>query len=165
MADADDLTLVSEIGAVLKARGQWLATAESCTGGGLAQLLTSVPGSSSWFERGYVTYSNRSKTEMLGVPAELIAKHGAVSEEVVCAMAEGAITRSGADHAVAITGIAGPAGGSPEKPVGTVWIAWSVPGGDTRATRHQFQGDRAEVRAASVRAALEGLIASLRNAH
>lgn len=157
MADADDLTLVAEIGAKLKKRGEWLVTAESCTGGGLAQLLTSVPGSSSWFERGYVTYSNRSKTEMLGVPAELIAKQGAVSEEVARAMAEGAIARSGADCAVAITGIAGPTGGSPEKPVGTVWIAWSARGGATRATRYQFQGDREQIRNASERAALKGL--------
>lgn len=157
MADAHDLTLVAEIGGALSARGEWLVTAESCTGGGLAQLLTSVPGSSSWFERGYVTYSNRSKTEMLGVPAELIATHGAVSEEVARAMAEGAITSSGADHAVAITGIAGPAGGSPEKPVGMVWIAWSARGGDTRATRHRFPGNREQIRDASVRAALAGL--------
>jgi nicotinamide-nucleotide amidase len=157
MADADDLTLVRKIADALVAHGEWLVTAESCTGGGLAQLLTSVPGSSSWFERGYVTYSNRSKTEMLGVPAELIATHGAVSEEVVRAMAEGAIARSGADHAVAVSGIAGPTGGSPEKPVGTVWIAWSVRGGGTRATRHRFPGDREQIRNASVRAALEGL--------
>ncbi len=157
MADADDLTLVAEIGARFRKRGEWLVTAESCTGGGLAQLLTSVPGSSSWFERGYVTYSNRSKTEMLGVQPELIAKHGAVSEEVARAMAEGAIARSGADRAVAVTGIAGPAGGSLEKPVGTVWIAWSVRGGSTRATRHQFAGSREQIRNASVRAALEGL--------
>lgn len=157
MADADDLRLVAKVGTLLKARGEWLVTAESCTGGGLAQLLTSVPGSSSWFERGYVTYSNRSKTEMLGVPAELIARQGAVSEEVARAMAEGAIARSGADHAVAITGIAGPAGGSLEKPVGTVWIAWSGRGGSTRATCHRFPGDREQIRNASVRAALEGL--------
>lgn len=163
MADGNVLKLIADIGTALATRGERLVTAESCTGGGLAQLLTSVPGSSAWFECGFVTYSNRSKTAMLGVPADLIARHGAVSEEVARAMAEGAMARSGANHAVAITGIAGPSGGSPDKPIGTVWIAWFGGGRKTHAAHHQFQGDREQIRSASVRAALEGLIARVRS--
>lgn len=157
MVNDELLKAVTEIGAVLRARGELLATAESCTGGGLAALLTAVPGSSAWFDRGYVTYSNRAKIEMLGVPAILIATHGAVSEEVVRAMAEGAMEHGHAQVAVAVTGIAGPSGGSPEKPVGTVWIGWSRRGQRTRATRFNFAGDRDVVRSESVRAALLGL--------
>ena len=113
-------------------------------------------GSSNWFERGFVTYSNEAKTEMIGVDAALIAAHGAVSEEVARAMAEGAVARSNAQVAVAVTGVAGPTGGSPEKPVGTVWFGWSV-NGQSRTERRRFDGDRAAVRAATVRYALQML--------
>lgn len=164
MVNDELLKAVTEIGAVLRARGELLATAESCTGGGLAALLTAVPGSSTWFDRGYVTYSNRAKIEMLGVPALLVATHGAVSEKVVRAMAEGAMEHGHAQVAVAITGIAGPSGGSPEKPVGTVWIGWSRRGQHTRATRFNFAGNRDAVRSESVRAALLGLHALINEA-
>jgi nicotinamide-nucleotide amidase len=157
MGNDELLKIVTGIGATLQVRGEYLAIAESCTGGSLAALLTSVPGSSAWFDRGYVTYSNRAKIEMLGVPALLIAKHGAVSEEVVRAMAEGAMDRSGVHAAVAITGIAGPSGGSTNKPVGTVWIGWSRRGRSTRATRFVFAGNRDAVRYEAVHAAILGL--------
>ncbi|PIG07273.1 CinA family protein [Comamonas sp. 26] len=120
--------LVQQLAAKLTEKGWMLATAESCTGGMIAAACTDLAGSSQWFDRGFVTYSNEAKTEMLGVPAELIAKHGAVSEEVVCAMAEGAIRHSRAQVSIAVTGIAGPGGGSVEKPVGTVWVGWCVQG-------------------------------------
>ena len=164
MVNDELLKVVTEIGAALRTRGEFLATAESCTGGGLAVLLTAVPGSSTWFDRGYVTYSNRAKIEMLGVPAILIATHGAVSEEVARAMAEGAMEHGHAQVAVAVTGIAGPSGGSPEKPVGTVWIGWSRRGQHTRATRFNFAGNRDAVRSESVRAALLGLHALINEA-
>jgi nicotinamide-nucleotide amidase len=133
-----------------------LATAESCTGGLVAAACTGLPGSSLWFERGFVTYSNAAKTELLGVPAALIEKWGAVSQEVVLAMASGAIQHSRAQVAVAVTGVAGPGGGSTEKPVGTVWLAWQV-NGVAQAEYHRFAGDRAAVREASVQTALQGL--------
>ncbi|MEF9948171.1 MAG: CinA family protein [Comamonas sp.] len=119
--------LVQQLAAKLTEKGWMLATAESCTGGMIAAACTDLAGSSQWFDRGFVTYSNEAKTEMLGVPAELIAKHGAVSEEVVRAMAEGAIRYSRAQVSIAVTGIAGPGGGSAEKPVGTVWVGVKTP--------------------------------------
>lgn len=134
-----------------------LATAESCTGGLVAAACTDLPGSSQWFERGFVTYSNAAKTELLGVDAALIERDGAVSESVAMAMVQGAIKHSRAEVAVAVTGIAGPDGGSAKKPVGTVWIAWSVLD-KTTATRHHFAGDRAAVREQTVLSALQGLI-------
>lgn len=134
-----------------------IATAESCTGGGLAQLLTSIPGSSSWFERGFVTYSNQSKTEMLGVKLDTLEKYGAVSEEVAREMAEGVLKHSHADVSVAITGIAGPDGGAAEKPVGTVWFAWCVFGNTFSECKH-FKGDRARVRDQAIVFAVEGLL-------
>lgn len=149
--------LVEQIADALRARGQMMATAESCTGGLIAGACTDLSGSSDWFERGLVTYSNRAKTELLGVPAELIARHGAVSEPVARAMAEGARTRSAVAWAVAVTGVAGPTGGSPEKPVGTVWLAWSDPSG-CHAEKRVFPGDRAAVREATVSHALSGLL-------
>jgi len=164
MADELDPATQSRIDALaaaLRERGEMLASAESCTGGLIAAACTSVAGSSDWFERGFVTYSNEAKTDLLGVPAELIATHGAVSEEVARAMAEGALARSNAVHAVAVTGIAGPGGGSATKPVGTVWLAWAGTLG-TEATRLQLDGDRAAVRRQTVLAALDALIASLR---
>ncbi|MGC4061947.1 MAG: CinA family protein [Aquabacterium sp.] len=155
------LPLVRQLADQLTARGWHMATAESCTGGLIAAACTELAGSSAWFERGFVTYSNEAKTELLGVDAALIAAHGAVSEAVARAMAEGALTRAGADVAVAVTGIAGPTGGSVDKPVGTVWLAWAWRGGATRAERQVFDGDRAQVRARTCQRALNGLIDSV----
>ncbi|MFZ5755928.1 MAG: CinA family protein [Pseudomonadota bacterium] len=149
--------LATEVGALLKKTGVKLATAESCTGGWVAQAVTSVTGSSDWFERGFVTYSNEAKTEMLGVPAALIAQHGAVSEAVVKEMALGAVKNSRAHLSVAISGIAGPGGGSPDKPVGTVWLAWGQKRGYAEAELHRLTGDRAVIRARAVVIALDGL--------
>jgi len=142
---------------VLRERGQMLATAESCTGGMIAAACTDLAGSSDWFERGFVTYSNAAKSELLGVDADTIAHHGAVSEAVALAMAQGALTHSHAHCAVAVTGIAGPGGGSAEKPVGTVWIAWRTPA-QRHVAHHVFAGDRAAVRAATVQTALGTLL-------
>ncbi|MBI5718186.1 MAG: CinA family protein [Burkholderiales bacterium] len=134
-----------------------MATAESCTGGLVAAACTSVAGSSDWFERGFVTYSNEAKVQMLGVDARLIERHGAVSEEVVRAMLAGALVQAPVQLAVAVTGIAGPTGAVPGKPVGTVWLAWGT-AERTMVQRLQLGGDRAAVRAASVRAALGHLL-------
>lgn len=150
--------LASELGQLLLANGQRLATAESCTGGGLAYCLTAIAGSSEWFERGFVTYSNASKQEMLGVSPETLTHHGAVSEATAVAMAQGARQRSHADWAVAITGIAGPGGGSPEKPVGTVCFGWAGPEGLTEVETCHFSGNREEVRIQSISHALHGLL-------
>lgn len=136
--------------AALECRGLTLATAESCTGGLIAAALTAVPGSSAVVTRGYVTYSNDAKEEMLGVPAELLRTAGAVSEAVARAMAEGALRASGADVALSCTGIAGPSGATAEKPVGLVFIGCATKGAPTRVARHVFPGDRAAVRAATV---------------
>ncbi len=138
-------------------RRQMLATAESCTGGMIAAACTDLAGSSAWFERGFVTYSNEAKIEMLGVDARLIAQHGAVSEAVASAMAQGALARSRAQVAVAVTGVAGPAGGSKAKPVGTVWFGFATPTGLVTEMR-RFGGDRAAVRAATVEHALQRLV-------
>jgi nicotinamide-nucleotide amidase len=138
----------------LRARGQTLATAESCTGGLIAAALTHFAGSSDVMERGFVTYSNQAKTELLGVPAPLIAAHGAVSEAVARAMAAGAVAHSAADIAVSVTGVAGPGGGSTEKPVGLVWFGYSRRDGTTIAHSRYFAGDRASVRAQAVGFAL-----------
>ena len=152
--------ILIQISAQLLTRGWMLATAESCTGGMIAAACTDLAGSSQWFERGFVTYSNAAKTEMLGVPAALIEVHGAVSEPVARAMATGAVARSHAQVAVAVTGVAGPTGGSADKPVGTVWFGWSTDGVVTTEMR-RFAGDRAAVRAATVRHALARLQALL----
>jgi nicotinamide-nucleotide amidase len=141
---------------------QMLATAESCTGGLIAGACTDLAGSSDWFERGFVTYSNQAKTEMLGVDAQLIDTHGAVSEPVARAMAQGALQHSRAQVSVAVTGVAGPGGGSTDKPVGTVWFAWALPWGVTSEVQH-FAGDRAAVRAATVAHALHRLTALLQD--
>jgi nicotinamide-nucleotide amidase len=151
--------LVAQLGEALRSRGRRLASAESCTGGLIAAACTSVAGSSDWFERGFVTYSNTAKTELLGVPAELIATHGAVSEEVVRAMAAGTLARSPVDLALATTGIAGPGGATSGKPVGTVWLAWGSSDG-LITERLQLDGDRAAVRAATVIAALQRLLSA-----
>ncbi len=144
------------IAAQLQARGWMLATAESCTGGMVAAACTDLAGSSQWFERGFVSYSNAAKTELLGVPAGLIAAHGAVSEPVVRAMAEGALAHSHAQVSLAVTGVAGPSGGSADKPVGTVWFGWCVAGQTHSEVRH-FAGDRAAVRRATLQHALARL--------
>jgi nicotinamide-nucleotide amidase len=141
---------------LLLKRGWMLTTAESCTGGLIAATCTDLAGSSAWLERGFVTYSNAAKTEMLGVDAVIIAENGAVSEPVARAMAAGALQHSAAQVAVAVTGVAGPTGGSAEKPVGTVWFAWATPDGLT-SERQQFDGDRAAVRRATVLHALHTL--------
>jgi nicotinamide-nucleotide amidase len=141
------------------AAGQLRVTlAESCTGGLIAATLTSLAGSSAVVERGFVTYSNLAKTELLGVPAALLAQHGAVSEEVARAMAEGALAHSPAEVALAVTGIAGPGGATPGKPVGLVWLATARRGGETRAESRHFSGDRTAVRMATVERALEMLL-------
>jgi nicotinamide-nucleotide amidase len=151
--------LVGRLAAALVARGATMAAAESCTGGLVAGACTARAGSSAWFERGVVTYSNAAKTELLGVPEAVIAAHGAVSAEVALAMAEGAIARTPATFAVAVTGIAGPDGGTASKPVGTVWIATCARGGVAEATLLHASGDRAAVRTQSVARSLELLLA------
>lgn len=150
--------LAERLGAALRARGEWLAAAESCTGGWLAQSVTAIAGSSAWFDRGFVTYSNAAKIDMLGVPATTLERHGAVSEATARAMAQGSLIHSRADWSVAITGIAGPGGGSPEKPVGTVCFAWAAKDAGCEAQTCQFGGDRAAVREQAVRHALNGLL-------
>lgn len=154
----DDITeLAAELGRRLQRVNAHVTTAESCTGGGIAEAITRIPGSSAWFEAGYVTYSNRQKTQQLDVPAELFATVGAVSREVVEAMVRGAQQKSLARFAVAVSGVAGPDGGSPNKPVGTVWLAWGI--GDTVVSEQRFfAGNRDEVRRQTVKAALEGLL-------
>ena len=156
--------LLLPLSTALLERSNMLATAESCTGGGIAYAITEMSGSSRWFERGFVTYSNAAKQEQLGVPHELIAKYGAVSEQVAAAMAQGALQNSHADFSVAVTGIAGPEGGAEEKPVGTVCFGWAARGtGDSAmtapgTTRVVFDGDRQQVRELAILTALQGLL-------
>ena len=157
----DIIDLAARVGDTLKARNLLLATAESCTGGGVAQAVTEIAGSSEWFDCGFVTYSNASKTDMLDVSAAAIALHGTVSEEIAAAMAEGALANSNAHVTVATTGIAGPGGAVAGKPVGTVCFAWSKDG-HTHTERLVFQGDRQAVRSQTVAHALEGLLKFLR---
>lgn len=147
-----------QLGERLLTAGLTVTTAESCTGGGIAKAITACAGSSQWFEFGFVTYANRAKQQLLGVRETSLSNHGAVSEAVVKEMAQGALAVSGADLAVAVSGIAGPDGGSPEKPVGTVWFCWLRRGGDPLARCFQFEGDRAEVRARAIEAGLTGLL-------
>ncbi|MDU7559052.1 MULTISPECIES: CinA family protein [unclassified Pseudomonas] len=149
--------LAAELGRHLQTLNAHVTTAESCTGGGIAEAITRIAGSSAWFEAGFVTYSNQQKTLQLDVPQALFTQVGAVSREVVEAMVRGAQAHSDARFAVAVSGVAGPGGGSPEKPVGTVWLAWGVGDEVTAECRH-FPGDRDEVRRQTVIAALEGLI-------
>jgi nicotinamide-nucleotide amidase len=152
---------VQALAEALRGRGWRIATAESCTGGLIAAACTQVAGSSDWFERGFVTYSNAAKSELLGVDAALIAAHGAVSEPVARALVQGALQRAPVDLAVAVTGIAGPGGAAPGKPVGTVWLAWGTASG-VQAERLQLGGDRDAVRSATVRAALRRLTEAAR---
>jgi len=155
--DPDLFQLALKVGKTLESKGWLLTTAESCTGGWIAKVVTDVAGSSGWFDRGFVTYSNAAKTDELGVSEELLEKEGAVSERVAFNMAAGALERSAAQIAVAVTGIAGPNGGTADKPVGTVWFAWASPSGvDTAA--QQFSGDREAVRRQTLITALEGVV-------
>ena len=153
--------LAERVGAALKARQLMLATAESCTGGWVSEAITMVSGSSNWFERGFVTYTYISKREMLGVKEATLGKHGAISEEVVREMAGGALARSHAQVAVAVSGVAGPTGGTPAKPVGMVCFAWGMKNGRARAETRRFSGDRESVRRQSVEHALKGVLALL----
>jgi nicotinamide-nucleotide amidase len=149
--------LAKQVGAALKAQGMTLVTAESCTGGGVAQEVTMISGSSAWFDRGFVTYSNASKEEMLGVSPDTLEQYGAVSEQTVREMAEGALQYSSAQVAVSVSGIAGPTGGTKEKPVGMVWFAWATH--DTvRAACLHISGNREAIRLRSVRIALQGVV-------
>jgi nicotinamide-nucleotide amidase len=150
---------VAELAELLLARGLKLSTAESCTGGWLAKCLTDRPGSSAWFEFGFVTYGNNAKQALLGVRPETLRDHGAVSQQVAEQMAIGARRASGADLAVAITGIAGPDGGTDAKPVGTVWLAWAGPDGQLGAEKRELPGNRSAVRSQAVAEALDGTIA------
>lgn len=151
-------SLAERLGKALLARGQCLASAESCTGGWVAQCVTAIAGSSAWFERGFVTYSNAAKIDMLGVNPLTLDRQGAVSEATARAMAEGALAHSRADWSLAITGIAGPTGGSAEKPVGTVCFAWAARAGGVLAVTRYLSGDRQTIRAQAVGIALSGLL-------
>ena len=169
MNQAELAALAEAAGTRLQQAGLVVATAESCTGGWVAKLITDIAGSSAWFDRGFVTYSNAAKQELLGVRSATLAAHGAVSEPTAREMARGALAHSRADVSVAITGIAGPGGGGAEKPVGTVWLAWSRRGPDggadeAQAVCHHFEGDRDAVRAQAAAEALRGLIARARGA-
>lgn len=157
-AQAEIQDLAQRLGAALGARRLVLAVAESCTGGGIAEAVTSVPGSSGWFDAALVAYSDRAKRELLGVPPQVLDAHGAVSEAAVRAMAAGALARTGAGVAVAVSGVAGPGGGTAAKPVGTVWTAWRVAGGAERTVCRRYPGDRRAVRRAAVAAGLRGLL-------
>ena len=150
--------LAAQVGGLLKAHGLLLATAESCTGGGVAQAITDVAGSSAWFDRGFIAYSNQAKQQMLGVSEATLNQHGAVSEATVREMVAGALQHSTAQVALAVSGIAGPDGGTQDKPVGTVWFAWGVKNRTCVAHLHHLGGNRAEVRAQSVQIALQGVI-------
>lgn len=158
VSDEELHQLAGELGDRLRARGWMLATAESCTGGWVGHLLTALPGSSQWYERGFIPYANDAKIEMLGVPGELLAMHGAVSEEVTSAMAAGALAHSHAQAALAISGIAGPGGGTPQKPVGLVCYGWALKDGTLMSSTCRLSGDRDEIRSRAVAAALRGLI-------
>jgi len=159
--DAALAALAEKLAVVMLARGLKLASAESCTGGWIAKCLTDIAGSSDWFERGFVTYSNAAKQEALGVSAETLSLNGAVSEQTVREMAAGALRHSQAGVSVAVSGIAGPAGGSADKPVGTVWFGWAWPDRSVTVRQCRFEGDREAVRRAAVATALQGLLDGL----
>jgi nicotinamide-nucleotide amidase len=150
--------LAAQVGAALHAHGMMLATAESCTGGGVACAVTEIAGSSAWFDRGFVTYSNQAKIDMLGVSSNTLERFGAVSEATVREMVSGALHYSQAQFALAVSGIAGPGGGTPEKPVGTVWFAWGIKDKTSVARLHQLAGNRAEIRTQAVHIALQGVL-------
>ncbi len=153
--------LAQQVGARLKEAGLMLATAESCTGGWVGEVVSAVPGSSHWFDRGFITYTNLAKQEMLGVFPRTLEQHGAVSEQTVQEMAAGALKHSRAQIAVAISGIAGPGGATPTKPVGTVCLGWAMEDGSARSETRHFAGDRRQVRAQAVEAALAGILKML----
>ena len=157
MTDSELMQLSEQVGQALKARGAIVTTAESCTGGWVAKVITDIAGSSAWFERGFVTYSNEAKAQMIGVREETLAQHGAVSEPVVVEMAIGALKAARADYAVSISGIAGPDGGSEEKPVGTVWLGFASASGEGITRRECFSGDREAVRRQATAYALQTL--------
>ena len=158
VSDEELHQLASELGDKLMARGWMLATAESCTGGWAGQLVTALPGSSNWYERGFITYANAAKIEMLGVPAATIETYGAVSEQTASAIAAGALAHSHAPAALAISGIAGPGGGTPQKPVGLVCYGWALADGTVMSSTCRLDGNREEIRSRAVAAALRGLI-------
>ena len=158
VSDEELHQLAAELGDKLLAHGWMLATAESCTGGWVGQLLTALPGCSHWYERGFITYANAAKTEMRGVAPETLEAHGAVSEETAAAMAAGALKHSHAHAALAISGIAGPGGGTPQKPVGLVCDGWALADGTLMSSICRLDGDREEIRSRAVAAALRGLI-------
>lgn len=160
-SDAELQQLAEQTGERLKAADILLACAESCTGGFVSKVITDIPGSSEWFDRGFITYTNQAKQELLGVPAETVAEHGAVSEQTARAMAAGAIRHSQAAITIAITGIAGPGGGRLDKPVGMVWFAWATRDGHIESESLQFLGDRDGVRRQAVAHALHGLLSRL----
>ena len=162
MTEARITELARSMGRLARSRGVDIVVAESCTGGGLAAAITRISGSAKWFERGFVTYSNGAKHDMLGVSKRTLGNYGAVSEAVVIEMASGALKRSRADVSVAVTGIAGPTGGSKSKPVGLVWFAWAARRHGVQARAFRFKGDRVEVRRQAVAIALQGLIDLLR---
>jgi len=155
--------LAEQVGKKLKSKGDFLVTAESCTGGWVSQAVTAIAGSSDWFERGFVTYSNAAKQDLLGVRPSTLKKHGAVSEEIAREMAEGALRHSKGTAALSITGVAGPTGGSDEKPVGTVCFGWARRGKPARTETRHFSGDRESVRRQSVAHALEGVLSLLKD--
>lgn len=158
VSDEELRQLATQLGEKLVARGWLLATAESCTGGWVGQLVTALPGSSRWYERGFITYANAAKSEMLGVPEATLSTHGAVSEETASAMAAGALKHSHAQATLAISGIAGPGGGTPQKPVGLVCYGWALADGTVMSSTCRLDGDREEIRSRAVAAALRGLI-------
>jgi nicotinamide-nucleotide amidase len=158
MADDALVKLAADVGAALKQHGWMLALAESCTGGWAAQAVTAIPGSSAWFERGFVTYSNAAKVDMLGVAEQTLQQYGAVSEQTVREMAQGALARSQAQIAAAISGIAGPDGGTPDKPVGMVCFAWAAAGQPVLSSTSHFSGDRESIRKQAVETVLHGLL-------
>ncbi len=158
-------TLAQQVGLALQTHGLMLATAESCTGGAVAAALTDIAGSSAWFERGYVTYANSAKIEMLGVKIATLEQYGAVSEATVREMAIGALAKSHADVALAVSGIAGPSGGSIEKPVGTVWFAWAWRNGEVSAQIGHFSGDRTAIRQQARTFVLQGVLDALLGKH
>ena len=158
LTDSGLYALAEQVGAALKSRALMLVTAESCTGGWVGEAVTMVPGSSDWYERGFITYTYISKREMLGVTVETLEQHGAVSEQTVKEMVTGALAASHAQVAVAVSGTAGPAGGTPEKPVGTVCLAWALRNGEPVAETRHFAGDREAVRRQSVERALAGVL-------
>ena len=156
--DTELFALAEQLGRLLTANGKKIVTAESCTGGWIAQTITEIPGSSVWFDRGFISYSNAAKVQMLGVNPQTLEKYGAVSVETATEMAAGAIAHSDADLAIAVTGIAGPDGGSPDKPVGSVFIAWNYKNGDSKVDKKQFSGNRQQIREQTVKIAIEGVL-------